>query len=40
MINRKDVQKLFDELGIKPTDCVTKQTSLSSIGGIDGGAKK
>ena len=39
MINQKDVQKLFDELGIKPTDCVTIHTSLRSIGGIDGGAE-
>ena len=39
MINRHDVLKMFDELGISSDSVVTVHTSLKSIGGIEGGAE-
>ena len=39
MINRQDVEKMFDELGICPDSTVAVHTSLKSIGGIEGGAE-
>lgn len=40
MINRQDVEKMFDELGICPDSTVAVHTSLKSIGGIEGGAER
>ena len=39
MINRQDVEKMFDELEICPDSTVAVHTSLKSIGGIEGGAE-
>lgn len=39
MINKSDVAKMLDELGIKSDSTVAVHTSLKSIGGIEGGAE-